>query len=71
MQGGSAFGNPSTVIGIVIPLHPKSGDCSKILSYEEAMARLLIAERLLERGLITPEDYKEIADKVNQTIKPN
>ena len=71
MQGGSVFDNPSAVVGIIIPLHPKSGDCSKILSYEEAMARLMIAERLLERGLITPEDYKEIADKVNQTIKPN
>ena len=71
VQGGSAFGDPSAVVGVVIQLHPKSGDCSKILNYEEAMARLMIAERLLERGLIAPEEYKEIADQVHQTIKPN
>ena len=71
MEGGSVLGDPSAVVGIIIPLHPKSGDCSNILSYEEAMARLLIAERLLEQGLITPEEYKAIADKVHQTIKPN
>ena len=71
MQGGSTFGGPSTVVGIVIPLHSKSGDCSKILSYEEALSRLMVAERLLEQGLITPEEYKEIADKAYQTIKPN
>ena len=71
MQGGLTLGDPSAVVGIVIPLHTKSGDCSKILSYEEALSRLMIAERLLERGLITPEEYKEIADEAYQTIKPN
>ena len=71
VQGGSALGDPSAMVGIIIPLHPKSGDCSNILRYEEAMARLVIAERLLEQGLITPEEYKAIADKVHQTIKPN
>lgn len=69
VQGGSVFDDPSAVVGVVIPLHPKSGDCSKILNYEEAMARLMIAERLLERGLITPEEYKTIADEVHEVIK--
>ena len=71
VQGGSNRDDPSAMVGIIIPLHPKSGDCAKILSYEEAMARLMIAERLLEQGLITPEEYKEIADKTHQIIKPN
>lgn len=71
MQGGSFDSNASVSMGVIIPLQSSSNSCNKILSYEEALARLLIAERLLERGLMTPEEYKEIADKVHQIIKPN
>lgn len=58
------------LVGVIIPFHPSIGNCKKLLSYEEAMARLLIAEGLLERGLITPDEYKAVADEVHQTIKP-
>ena len=69
-QGGKFRDDETAMFGIVIPLHPKVGDCKTMLSYEQAMARLAIAESLLERGLITPEEYKAVADKVHQTIKP-
>ena len=69
-QGGKVRDDETVMVGIVIPLHPKVGDCKTMLSYEQAMARLAIAESLLERGLITPEEYKAVADKVHQTIKP-
>ncbi len=70
IQGGVRDGNdPTAMIGVMIPFHPNTGNCRAILSYEEAMGRLLIAEGLLERGLITPEEYKNIADEVHEVIK--
>lgn len=69
MEGGTLI-EPQGVVGIRIPLHPrKFGDCRKILTYEEAVARLAAATALFERGLITPAQYKEIADEVYQVIK--
>ena len=70
MQGGVLNGNePTAMIGVMIPFHPDKGDCSTILSYEEAMSRLLIAESLLERGLMSPEEYKTIADEVKAILE--
>ena len=58
------------MVGVTIPLHPQDfGDCRKIISYEEAVARLSVATSLFERGLITPAQYKEIADEVYHLIK--
>ncbi len=68
-MGGTDRGDARVMTGVVVPLHPKHGNCSKVLSYEEAMGRLMVAEGLLERGLISPEDYKAIADEVHATIK--
>ena len=69
MQGGVRDGNdPTAMIGVMIPFHPNKGDCSTIVSYEEAMSRLMIAERLMERGLMSPEEYKAIADEVKAAI---
>jgi len=69
MQGGVRDGNdPTAMIGVMIPFHPNKGDCSAIVSYEEAMSRLMIAERLMERGLMSPEEYKAIADEVKAAI---
>jgi len=69
MQGGSFDSDASVSMGLIIPFQSSTNSCNKILSYEESLARLLIAERLLERGIITPEEYKTIADEVHEVIK--
>ena len=68
VRGGTIFDEAAIGAGIVIPFHSNPGDCKKIVAYEEALARLTIAERLLERGLISMEDYKRIADETYQII---
>jgi len=69
-SAGTERGEESVSFGFIIPFHPDKGDCSKILNYEEGLARLSIAERLMERGVISPEEYKAIADEVYSIIKP-
>lgn len=69
-SAGTIRGEEAVSFGFIMPFHPDKGDCSKILTYEEGLARLSIAERLLERGVISLEEYKEIADEVYSIIKP-
>ena len=70
LEGGVDDDDPRVMVGVRIPLHPQDfGDCRKILAYEEGVSRLAVATSLFERGLITPEQYKEIADEVYQLIK--
>lgn len=68
IRGGTLLDEAAAGVGIVIPFHSNPGDCKKIVAYEEALARLAIAERLLERGLIPMEEYKRIADETFATI---
>ena len=68
VRGGTAFDEAAVGVGLVIPFHSNPGDCKEIVAYEEALARLSIAERLLERGLISPEEYKAIADETYRII---
>lgn len=67
-QGGTYMGRDTVMFGVIVPLHSSTGNCSKVLGYEEAMARLAIAEQLLERGMISMDDYKAIADEVHEII---
>lgn len=68
IRGGTLLDEAAVGAGLVIPFHGNPGDCKKIVAYEEALARLAIAERLLERGLISMENYKTIADETYQII---
>ena len=68
-NGSSSSSDVRAIVGFVIPIKPGGyGDCNRILSYEEAAAKLQLAMMLMESGTITPEQYNEIAQKVHELI---
>ena len=40
------------------------GDCGELLKHEEARSKLDLAAQLFEAGALTPEEFKQIADKI-------